>query len=316
MLLEVHPVDAGDHRGHGRDGHPRRDEAHVLVLLDGHAREVRRQDVGQEPVVGLDVVVDEAQVVGDVTEEGKQHLGHSVPPGGVHEVSQRVGERLAGTPELEDLTLEPVDRVGVAAGGRGEDLLLDLLEVLAHLAVDDRVVVDDGVHHGVQHRHRAMAEALRCGLEPLAHPGQRVALAVSHGDDEAVTDEEHDLTGLDVARRLDVAQGLEHDEHRRLVLLDLGSLVAEDGVLDGQGVQVQLLVDEGELVVGRVPQPDPDEAVLGEAQHVQLVAEVAAALSPSVAVDGLVHDHVPYFTTSAPPWRARGGVCRWWRAAG
>ena len=109
---------------------------------------------------------------------------------------------------------------------------------------------------------RAVAEALGLGLEALAHAGQRVALAVAHGDDEAVADEEHHLAGLDVARRLDVAQRLEHDEHRALVVLDLGPLVAVDRVLDGQRVQLQLLVDEVELGVGRVLQTDPEEAVL------------------------------------------------------
>ena len=94
----------------------------------------------------------------------------------------------------------------------GEDLLLDLLEVTAHLTVDDEVVVDDGVHHGVQHGERAVLEPLGLVLEPLPHSGQGVALAVADRDDEAVADEEHDLAGLDVARRLDVAQRLEHDE--------------------------------------------------------------------------------------------------------
>ena len=184
---------------------------------------------------------------------------------------------------------------------------LDLLEVPAHLAVDDEVVVDDGVHDGVEHGDRAVAEPLGLGLQPLAHAGQRVALAVPDRDDEVVADEEHDLAGLDVARRLDVAQRLEHDEHRRLVLLDLGALVAVDGVLDGQRVQVQLLVDEVELLVGGVLEADPQEAVLGEAQHVELVTEVAAALTPTLAVDGLVHDHRP---TSPRP---ATGVAQVWR---
>ena len=39
---------------------------------------------------------------------------------------------------------------------------------------------------------------------------------------------------------LDVAQRLEHDEDAGVVELDLGPLPALDGVLDGQGVQLQL----------------------------------------------------------------------------
>jgi hypothetical protein len=88
------------------------------------------------------VVVDEAQVVGHVAEERQDRVGQA-SPAALHERRQRVGERLARPSELEHLALEAVDRVGVAADVGREDLLLDLFEVTAHLAVDDEVVVDD-----------------------------------------------------------------------------------------------------------------------------------------------------------------------------
>ena len=51
------------------------------------------------------------------------------------------------------------------------------------------------------------------------------------------------------------------------------------------------------------------------AQHVELVAEVAAALPPAIAVDGLVHDHSP---TSPRPLAdvSQAGVCRRARVQG
>ena len=42
---------------------------------------------------------------------------------------------------------------------------------------------------------------------------------------------------------LDVAQRLEDDDTLELVLLDLGPLLAVHGVLDREGVEVELLVD-------------------------------------------------------------------------
>ena len=122
-----------------------------------------------------------------------------------------------------------------------------------------RVVVDDAVDDAVQHAHRAQPQLARLGLEPVPQPGERARLTAADRDDEPVADEAHQLAGLDVGGLLHVAQRLEHDEDAGLVELDLGPLAALDGVLDGQGVQLQLLVHLVELRLGRVLQPDPQE---------------------------------------------------------
>ena len=46
-------------------------------------------------------------------------------------------------PDLEDLTLEPVDIGGVDTASPLEDLLRNELEIPSELDVDERVVVDD-----------------------------------------------------------------------------------------------------------------------------------------------------------------------------
>ena len=62
-VLEVHPVDAGDRRRHRRDRHPRRDLAHVDVLLHrdlaerGLHQRAEHLVVAGDPVGGLGVVV-------------------------------------------------------------------------------------------------------------------------------------------------------------------------------------------------------------------------------------------------------------------
>ena len=152
----------------------------------------------------------------------------------------------------------------------------------------------------MEDRDLAVPELVGVGLETMAHQGQRVGLAPAHGDDEPVAEEDHDLAGLDVRGLLEVAQGLEHHEDRVVVQLDLGALVALDGVLHRQRVQLELVVDEVELLVGGVLQPDPQEVlgVAADAEALQLVTEVPAGAAPPVAVDGLVNDHRRYSTTS------------------
>ena len=59
--------------------------------------------------------------------------------------------------------------------------------------------------------------------------------------------------GLDVRRRLDVAQRPQDEHHHTVgIVLEFDALAAADGVLDGQGVQPEFLVDLGELLDGRV----------------------------------------------------------------
>ena len=58
-------------------------------------------------------------------------------------------------------------------------------------------------------------------------------------------------------------------------------------------MELELVVDEVELRVGGVLQPDPEERVrvVTAAQLLERVAEVAAREPLALAVDGLVHDH-------------------------
>jgi hypothetical protein len=75
---------------------------------------------------------------------------------------------------------------------------------------------------------------------------------------------------------------LHDDEQRVPVLLDLGPLVPVPRILDGQFVQVELLLHLAQFVVGRVAQGHPDEAVRLEQPSVDVldgyVGELAAVL--------------------------------------
>ena len=220
--------------------------------------------------------------------------------GRVAHALQGLRERVRGPSELQHLALEPVDRGDVGVLGPGEHLLLDAFHVIRQRPLDEHVVVDHAVHDRVQHRGWAQGQLVAVELEAVAHVAQRVALTATDRDDEAVPDEDHDLTGLDVGGLLEIAQGLQHREDAAFVRLDLGPLVALDRVLDRERVQRQLVVDRVELRVGRVLEPDPDEPVAQRPQLLQLVAEVTAGVPNPATVDGLVHDHA----TLSPRQRA------------
>jgi hypothetical protein len=117
---------------------------------------------------------------------------------------------------------------------------------------------------------------------------------VPHGHDEVGAHEEVDLAGLDRVLLVDVPEGLEHQEQRVAVALELGPLVGVARVLDGQGMQVEGPGDEVELLGARVVDADPLE-VAGIARDA-CVAEALVVARPqrhpsTLVVEGVVDDH-------------------------
>ena len=126
-------------------------------------------------------------------------------------------------------------------------------------------------------------------------------VAVADGHDEVGPDEDHDLAGLDdlagLGHRLvlDVVDGLEHQEQRVVVALQLGSLVGVHRVLDGEFVQAEHVGDGLHLVFVGFVQTDPDEgavtpsrlefADLGQRGGVGVLAGQSLAVGVDAAVD-------------------------------
>src|SRR5215204_4931513 len=209
----------------------------------------------------------------------------------VDQAVERLGERGGRLVELDHLALEQVDALGRVAALVGEDLGLDLLDVLVE-AVDHRlVVVDDPVEDRVQHRPGAEAEQVGPALDPLADVAEGAGRLVADRDHELGADEEHDLAELDGVVGVDVAGGLEDHEQGVVVDLELGPLVGVDGVLDGQLVQVELAPDRVELRLVRLVQPDPDKGVVGVPGLVRLVQGHLARPALAVLADRAVDDH-------------------------
>jgi hypothetical protein len=80
--------------------------------------------------------------------------------------------------------------VGLLRSG-GEDLALDLLDVLAEAGDRRAVVVDDTVDDRVQHGSGAVREPLGVGLQGRPYAVQLAGLAVANGDDEVAALERH-----------------------------------------------------------------------------------------------------------------------------
>jgi hypothetical protein len=117
-------------------------------------------------------------------------------------------------------------------------------------------------------------------------------LAVADGDDEAAPGEQLDLGELDDLQVVVVAGGLEHEEQAVAVAFELGPLVGLDGVLDGEGVQLELGYDRVELAGRRLVEPDPHERVVGAPPGLERVLEVeVAGAAVALLVDGAIDDH-------------------------
>ena len=165
--------------------------------LASSASERRSRDVGDGAHLPLEVVLHVAEVAAQLG-VGARELAGGQPP-------ERLEQRLGVPVEVEDLALELEDAlagvVGAARPVDGEHGVLDLGHVVVE-AVDHRhVVVDDAVHHRVEHRHRAAADPAEVVLDGAPHLGQGAGLAVAHRDDVARADEELELGELAPSRR-------------------------------------------------------------------------------------------------------------------
>ena len=93
---------------------------------------------------------------------------------------------------------------------------------------------------------------------------QRESLAVPNGDHEVGSEEDIDLAGLDGILSIDVPQGLDGQEQRVLIELELGSLMGGDRVLHRQRVESEGVGDALEFLLAGFVQADPDEVAGSE----------------------------------------------------
>jgi hypothetical protein len=89
---------------------------------------------------------------------------------------------------------------------------------------------------------------------------------VAHRENEVRADEDVDLAELDLLLLVEVGGGPQDDEQGVAIALELRPLMSDDGILDRELVQPELLGDWPELGVRRAEQTDPRERVRGRAE--------------------------------------------------
>ena len=203
-------------------------------------------------------------MLADVTEI-RTHIGRDPRHRLVDPGMRERHEGRDSTPDLDILALEPVDAVGVVARGNpGEDLCLDVLDVLGDLVGDGQISVDDEIEHRVEDGDRAVGAQLGRGLEPAADAAQVADLAEPHRHGEPRADEYSQLTGLDIGGALEVVEDLRDDEDPACCAdLDLGPLGIIRCILDLKILEREDIRHERELGFGRLEQPEPHERPRG-----------------------------------------------------
>lgn len=212
-------------------------------------------------------------------------------------------QRLRRALEGDDLTRQFVDAtrdVGILV----EELVLDLVDIVLDAADHGSVFVDNLVEHGVHDGERAKRQQLRIGLEAFANATEVGGFCVPDGDREVGSDEHVHLAEFDLLRGVEIARRLQHDELGRPVALELGPLVARQGVFNGEVVQVELSRNRLHLLGSGPVHADPGHSVLFSEQLVGRIQRVGYRGADAIHVYGVVNDwHAPSLSHTTP-WKA------------
>ena len=123
----------------------------------------------------------------------------------------------------------------------GEDLVLDLVDVVLDADEHGPVLEQDVLDHRPQHRARSLREDLGMLLELRADDLVVDVIVAVDRHDVVGADEEIDLGALDRLAVVEVARGLQDDEQQIVVALELAALVPLETVPDGERMQLQKL---------------------------------------------------------------------------
>ncbi len=142
-----------------------------------------------------------------------------------------------------------------------EDVVLELVELGAHLAQHRERRVHARVHDPVEQVAGALREGRRAtdlaiGV-PLEHRGERRQVLVGQGDQEVRPHEDVHLRREQAVLRLVEHREVENDEQVVIVGVQLGALVARRDVLDGERVEAELPLQPLAIRLTRVLEVQP-----------------------------------------------------------
>ena len=126
-------------------------------------------------------------------------------------------------------------------------------------------------------------------LAALARRRVRQRRSVAHGDQIVAADEHVCFAELDLGR--DDLRGVQRDEQRIVVQLDLRPLMRVVRVLDGKVVQAEFLLQFVQQGFVGLVQADPDECILGPRQSLISSSVMSRSLRPSVRIGDAVDQH-------------------------
>jgi hypothetical protein len=151
--------------------------------------------------------------------------------------------------------------------------------------VDSVIELLDGlvvaVHHGVEQAVGEGADLVAAvdqpGVEvPVRDQGVDVEVVLADRDERPGGDEDADLAGGWRVAALVDGDGVHAGEQVGAVAVNLGPLVRADGILDGEGMEAELLGDDLEVSLGGLVEVQPrDRALVGSEALAELLRREA-----------------------------------------
>ena len=171
-----------------------------------------------------------------------------------------------------------------------EELALNLVNVVLQTH-DNRVVfVDDLIEHRVQHRMRTEPQEFRILFEALAHAREIGGFGVPDGDGEVGADEQVHLAELNLLGCVEISRGPENDEECVAIALEFGTLVAGQGILYGEGVEIEFHGDGAKLLLCWPIHANPGEATVITQVLEGEVEGNRMSVAHTVSVDCIIDD--------------------------